>query len=245
MKNGETIESKIVLSNCTNRVTFFNLVKEPERILPRAAYNKLKNIEYNGAATKLNIALKKLPKFKAFKNHPLSAEQLLQGTIHINCETMDQLKLAYDQTLTSRMSMNPFMDITIPSIFDKTLCPEGYYIMNCFLQYTPYTSNNPFAKGSERIPHSLIKEIFLSQINEYLEEPLDIHYLDILTPHDLEDMISLTEGNIFHGSIGVDNIFTNRISGSLGGIWLCGSSAHPGGGVMGAVGKMTAQQILK
>lgn len=240
LRNGEMIESKAVLSNCTNRVTFFNLVKQPENVLARAQYNKLKNVEYNGAATKLNIALKKLPKFKAFRNHPLPASELLQGTIHINCETMGQLKLAYDQTLTSRMSMDPFMDITIPSIFDKTLCPEGYHIMNCFLQYTPYHPNNPFIKGSDRIPHSLIKEVFLTQINEYLEEPLDVHYMDILTPHDLEDLISLTEGNIFHGSIGVDNIFTNRMSGAVGGIWLCGSSAHPGGGVMGAVGRQVA-----
>ena len=173
------------MSNCTNQVTFFNLIKNSEKVLPRPLYNKLKNIEYNGAATKLNIALKKLPKFKSFRNHPLSAAELLQGTIHINCENMDQLKLAYEQTRTSRLSMNPFMDITIPSIFDKTLCPDGYFIMNCFLQYTPYHPNNPFIKGSPRMSHSLIKEIFLTQINEYLEEPLDVHYMDILTPHDL------------------------------------------------------------
>jgi phytoene dehydrogenase-like protein len=139
-------------------VTFFNLVKEPQKVLPKPTYNKLKNIEYNGAATKLNIALKKLPKFKAFKNHPLSAEKLLQGTIHINCESMDQLKTAFEQTMTERMSLNPFMDITIPSIFDKTMCPEGYFIMNCLLQYTPYHPNIPKALAKPGpIPHSMIK----------------------------------------------------------------------------------------
>lgn len=68
--------------------------------------------------------------------------------------------------------------------------------------------------------------------------------MDILTPHDLEDLISLTEGNIFHGSIGIENLFTNRLSGKVGGIWICGSSAHPGGGVMGAIGKQVAERIL-
>ena len=68
--------------------------------------------------------------------------------------------------------------------------------------------------------------------------------MDILTPHDLENLLSLTEGNIFHGSIGIENIFTNRISGKVGGIWVCGSSAHPGGGVMGAVGKQVAERLL-
>ena len=76
---------------------------------------------------------------------------------------MDQLKIAFEQTKTERMSINPFMDITIPSIFDKTMCPEGYFIMNCFLQYTPYHPNMPKAlcKDSGRIPHEKIKEIFL------------------------------------------------------------------------------------
>ena len=60
----------------------------------------MKNIEYNGAATKLNIVLKKLPKFKSFRNHELQAEKLLQGTIHINCESMQQLKDAFEQTKT-------------------------------------------------------------------------------------------------------------------------------------------------
>lgn len=73
MANGEIIESKAILSNCTNKVTFFNLVKNAEKYLPKNVFNKLKNIEYNGAATKINMALKKLPKFKAFANHPLSA----------------------------------------------------------------------------------------------------------------------------------------------------------------------------
>ena len=59
------------MSNCTNRVTFFDLVKEPEKKLSKPVFNKLQNIEYNGAATKINLVLNKLPKFKSFRNHPL------------------------------------------------------------------------------------------------------------------------------------------------------------------------------
>ena len=55
----------------------------------------------------------------------------------------------------------------------------------------------------------------------------------------------MTEGNIFHGSIGIDNLFVNRVSGNLGGIWITGSSAHPGGGVMGTIGKQVAERLLK
>jgi phytoene dehydrogenase-like protein len=95
------------------------------------------------------------------------------------------------------------MDITIPSIFDKTLAPEGYYIMNCFMQYTPYHPND----GSEATPisHDLIKQTFFNEINQYLDEPLEnsVHFMDILTPFDLENILNLTEGNIFHGSIGI------------------------------------------
>jgi hypothetical protein len=67
--------------------------------------------------------LKKLPKFKSFKNHELPADKLLQGTIHINCESLDGLKKSFKQTLQNRISLDPFLDITIPSIFDKTLAP--------------------------------------------------------------------------------------------------------------------------
>jgi hypothetical protein len=74
LEDGEVIKARALLSNCTNRVTFFDLVKEPQRILSSAQYHKLKNIEYNGAATKINIALKKLPRFKSFRNHELPAE---------------------------------------------------------------------------------------------------------------------------------------------------------------------------
>lgn len=166
LTNGQIVEAKQILSNCTNRVTFFDLIKNSEEILERKTYNKLKNIEYNGAVTKLNIALKSLPKFKAFKNHELQADKLLQGTIHINCENMQSLKTAFNQTKTSRISSTPFMDITIPSIFDRTLCPEGYHIMNCFLQYTPYIPNTAtIPKGFNPISHNLIKETFLNQIN--------------------------------------------------------------------------------
>ena len=69
--------------------------------------------------------------------------------------------------------------------------------------------------------------------------------MDILTPFDLENLLSLTEGNIFHGSVGIENLFVNRVSGNLGGIWLCGSAAHPGGGVIGAIGKQVAERLMK
>lgn len=80
---------------------------------------------------------------------------------------MDLLMDSYNQTKRNRISTTPFLDLTIPSIYDKTLCPEGYYIMNCFMQYTPYHPNN----GGEVTPisHDEIRRVFLSQINEYLE----------------------------------------------------------------------------
>lgn len=104
--------------------------------------------------------MKKLPKFKSFKNHELPAEKLLQGTIHINCEKMESLKKSYKQTLKNRISLNPFLDITIPSIFDKTLCPSGYHIMNCFMQYTPYHPNN--GDPTTVISHEEIRKHFLN-----------------------------------------------------------------------------------
>lgn len=112
------------------------------------------------------------------------------------------------------------------------------------MQYTPYHSNAIGLKNTE-IRHSDVKQVFLDTINEYLEEPLDIHYMDILTPFDLEKMLGMTEGNIFHGAIGLDNLLFNRLSGKVGGVYICGSAAHPGGGVMGAAGKQAAENVLR
>ena len=72
----------------------------------------------------------------------MSSEELLRGTIHVNSHSMDILTQAYHQTKKHRISNIPFMDLTIPSVYDKTLCPPGYHIMNCFMQYTPYHPNN-------------------------------------------------------------------------------------------------------
>ena len=79
---------------------------------------------------------------------------------------MDMLMDAYNQTKRQRISKTPFMDLTIPSVYDSTLCPKGYHIMNCLMQYTPYHPNN--ADPVSPIPHEDIKRVFLEQTNEYL-----------------------------------------------------------------------------
>lgn len=139
------------------------------------------------------MALKKLPKFKAFRNINLPLGELLQGTIHLNCESLDSLKECFDQTKSNRISNSPFIDLTIPSVMDRTLCPEGYFIMNALMQYTPYHSNmHKKHDKKHEIKHSMVREAFLDTVNEYLDEPLDIHYMDILTPFDLERLLGMT-----------------------------------------------------
>ena len=111
------------MSNCTHRVTFDKLVANSEKLLTKEQLNKIKGVEYNGAATKFNIAIKGLPKFKCLKNRNDDHERILQGTIHINCEDMSSLKKSFKETIKHRISQNPFIDVTIPSTLDKTLCP--------------------------------------------------------------------------------------------------------------------------
>ena len=124
-----------------------------------------------------------MPKFKCFSQIKGDHERLLTGTIHINCEDLNSLKSSFNETRKHRISPSPFMDVTIPSTLDKTICPPGYHIMNVLMQYTPYHPNT--GESVTEISHEEIKSSFLNTINSYLEENLDVHYMDILTPFDL------------------------------------------------------------
>jgi phytoene dehydrogenase-like protein len=139
--------------------------------------------------------------------------------------------------------------MTIPTMYDASLAPQGRHIMGIFLQYAPYTLQGT-DWDTEREPYA---DRVLEVIQEYCPNIRDIVVeRQTLTPLDLERRFGLTGGNIFHGEMSLDQMFVMRpLAGwakyrtPIKGLYLCGSGAHPGGGVMGAPGHNAAREILK
>jgi phytoene dehydrogenase-like protein len=153
--------------------------------------------------------------------------------------------------------------MTIPTLYDDSIAPAGKHLMSIFLQYTPYRLDAEGVRraygvrcGDRPLWHAL-KEVYadhvMKLICEYAPNFSDIiEHRQVLSPLDLEEQFGLTGGNIFHGDMSLDQLFCMRpVAGwakyrtPIRGLYLCGSGAHPGGGVMGAPGFNAAREILK
>ncbi|KAG6766813.1 hypothetical protein POTOM_027987 [Populus tomentosa] len=249
LADGTEVLSPIVLSNATPYKTFLELV--PNNTLPDDFTRALKYSDYSSATTKINLAVDKLPQFQCCKlNHPDAGPQHV-GTIHIGSESMEEIDLACQDAVNGVPSRRPVIEMTIPSVLDKTISPPGKHVINLFVQYTPYKPSDG-SWGDSAYRESFAQKCF-SLIEEYAPGfSSSIIGYDMLTPPDLEREIGLTGGNIFHGAMGLDSLFLMRpVKGwssyrtPLQGLYLCGSGTHPGGGVMGAPGRNAAHVVLQ
>ncbi|KAL5754653.1 hypothetical protein ACOSP7_022873 [Xanthoceras sorbifolium] len=249
LADGTEMHSSIVLSNATPYKTFMELV--PNNVLPEDFILSIKHSDYSSATTKINIAVDTLPQFQCCKSsYPDSGPQHV-GTIHIGSESMDEIDTACQEAVNGLPSPRPVIEMTIPSVLDNTISPPGKHVINLFIQYTPYKpSDGSWSDPAYR--ESFAKRCF-SLIDEYAPGfSSSIISYDMLTPPDLEREIGLTGGNIFHGAMGLDSLFLMRpVKGwsnyktPVQGLYLCGSGAHPGGGVMGAPGRNAADVVLQ
>jgi phytoene dehydrogenase-like protein len=142
-----------------------------------------------------------------------------------------------------------WVDCVVASNVDQTLAPRGRHVMTCFVQYVPYR----LAKGTWDQQRELLGDRVLATIGDYAPNvPPTLVARQVLTPLDLERTYGLTEGNIFHGDLSIDQLFFMRpVPGWAGyrspvpGLYLCGAGAHPGGGVTGAPGRNAAHVVLR
>ncbi|KAH7860808.1 hypothetical protein Vadar_018268 [Vaccinium darrowii] len=249
LADGTKVHSKVILSNATPYKTFVELV--PENVLPGDFLRAVKNLDYSSGTTKINLAVESLPQFRCCNlSHPDAGPQHV-GTIHIGSESMVEIDLACQDAVNGLPSRRPIIEMTIPSVLDKTISPSGKHVINLFIQYTPYKPS----EGSWEDPayRELFAQRCFALIDEYAPGfSSSVIGYDMLTPPDLEREIGLTGGNIFHGAMGLDSLFLMRpLNGwsnyrtPLRGLYLCGSGAHPGGGVMGAPGRNAAHEVLK
>ncbi|CAA0839563.1 FAD/NAD(P)-binding oxidoreductase family protein [Striga hermonthica] len=249
LADGTKVCSSVVLSNATPYKTFVDFV--PHDVLPDGFLGAVKNSDYSSATTKINLAVDKLPQFHCCKLNGSGAGPQHMGTIHIGCESMEEIDSACRDYLNAMPSRRPIIEMTIPSALDNTISPPGKHVINLFIQYTPYKPN----EGSWEDPE--YRKSFAQRCFDLIEEYApgfnsSIIGYDMLTPPDLEKDFGLTGGNIFHGAMRLDSLFLMRpVSGwsnyrtPLKGLYLCGSGAHPGGGVMGAPGRNAARVVIQ
>lgn len=242
LENGEELRTRVVASSADPHVTFLHLI-EPAHLDPEFRH-AIELFRIEGTSAKLNLALSDLPRFRALP----SPGPHHRATMHI-CPSMDYLEEAWDDAKYGRPSRKPLLELTIPTVYDPSLAPPGRHIMGVFVQYAPYRLREG---GWDELRDRFVENIF-ALLEEYIANirsiVLECH---VLTPLDLERRFALTHGNIFHGEMSLDQLFFMRpVPGyaryrtPIRGLYLCGSGAHPGGGIIGAPGYNAARAILK
>jgi phytoene dehydrogenase-like protein len=216
-----------------------------EKDLPAEFYQRVKNFKIRGSSGKLNIALDGLPSFPALPE----GSPLLDGDMHF-IDSMERMERAYDDWKEGTWSKDPYVDMLIPTISDPTMAPPGKHFMSCFVQYCPAQIEGRDWTADER---EQFGQTVIDQIANYSPDFKSlIEHVEIRTPSVIEDEIGITEGNIFHGELTMDQLMFNRpipgyaqYRGPVGGLYMCGSSTHPGGGIMAAPGCNAAREILR
>jgi len=244
LDDGRELRAKNVVSGLEPRLTFLGLVGE--RHLPDDFVTQIKRFRLRGSSGKVNLALDRLPSFTCRPGDGLH----LRGDLAI-APSVDYLERAYDEAKYGAFSRRPYLNVVIPSLTDPSVAPPGKHVMSIFVQYAPYH----LAEGPEDWPNQ--REAFGDAVVETLAEYCpgleeSILHRQVLTPWDLEQDFGLTEGNIFHGELSLEQLFLLRPAAGwaryrtpLRGLWICGSGTHPGGGIMGAPGALAAQRMLK
>lgn len=247
LKNGEEIRTGAVVSGVDPKRTFFDLV-DPSQLDPTFA-QRIRNIRAKGTAAKVHFAVRHLPSFPALTEELASEGVLkaLSGRIHIGPE-IDYLERAFDASKYGEFSSALYLDVTIPTLLDPSLAPEGSHVMSVHVQYAPYT----LKEGNWDEQRGQLGEAVVKTLAAYSPEfPRLIEGAQVITPKDLEDVYGFTGGHIFHGELALDQLFTMRpvldwarYQTPIRGLFLCGSGTHPGNGLTGASGANAAREII-
>jgi phytoene dehydrogenase-like protein len=242
--SGDEVTGRVTLSSLDPHQTFVRLV--PPGRLDSSFLEEVGRYRYRGSSGKVNLALDGLPEFTCL---PGDGDHL-RGAISFS-PSVDYMELAYDDAKSGRFSRRPYIDMIIPTLVDPSMAPPGKHVMSCFVQYAPYR----LADGDEcdDARREAFGETVVDTIAERAPNIRDlILHAQVLTPKDIEERFGLSEGNIFQGELSLEQLFFNRpVPGwaryrtPLRNLWMCGSATHPGGGIMGASGRLAALQVVR
>jgi phytoene dehydrogenase-like protein len=243
LEDGTEIRARIVLSNADPKRTFLKMVAASE--LPNEFLHSIRGIKMEGPCAKVNMVLDAEPRFTG--TSPTASA--LERTFYTLVPSLAFAEHCYDIAKFGEIPEELWVDCVVSSNADPSLAPAGKHILTCFVQYVPYH----LREGNWDDSRELLGDRVIRKIAEYAPNvPNAIVARQILTPLDLERTYGLTEGNIFHGDLRLEQLFFMRpVSGwsqyrtPIDGLYLCGAGAHPGGGVTGAPGHNAAHQVLR
>ena len=242
LEDGEKIEADLVVSGADPKRTLGML--DPSG-LPEDFIRGIERFRMTGNSSKVNLALSELPNFTALPGDGPH----LRGEIEISGGDPAYLERAFDDFKAGRWSREPYVDAVMPSTLDDSLAPAGKHVMSIAARFLPY---RPAAGPWDEKSREEFGDAVVETLTRYAPNlPGTILHRQVLTPLDFEEMYGMTGGNIVHGDMATDQLFSMRpVAGWAGyrtpvaGLYMCGSGTHPGGGITGAPGRNAARVIV-
>jgi phytoene dehydrogenase-like protein len=243
LEDGTEISSRLVLSNADPKRTFLGLVEANQ--LPEDFRHAVAGIKMDGPCAKVNFVLSEEPRVAGMPRDWTPPQRSLFTLV----PSLQFAERCYDIAKFGEIPEELWVDCVVASNVDSTLAPPGKHVMTTFIQYVPYR----LREGTWDQKRELLGDRVVKKIAQYAPNvPNSILARQVLTPLDLERTYGLTEGNIFHGDLSLDQLFFMRpVAGwaqyrtPIANLYLCGAGAHPGGGVTGAPGYNAAHKALR
>jgi phytoene dehydrogenase-like protein len=240
LSDGRIFNAQIVVSNADPKTTFNKLVGLAN--IEAGVARRVKTMRMKGDTAKLHLALDDLPNFTGLDKSQLGQRLVI-------APTMNYIEEAFNSSKYGEYSKAPAMDISIPTVHDASLAPEGKHVMSVIVQYAPYDLEGGWTDENKES----FKQLTIDRIVEFAPDLKDkILASELLTPVDLEQRFHIHGGHWHHGEISLDQILMMRpfpgasqYGTSVDGLYLCSAGNHPGGGVMGLAGHNAAKEIIK
>jgi phytoene dehydrogenase-like protein len=241
LESGETIQADQIVSGLDPNNTFINLMGA-EKLSPRF-HTRLRNIKYRGSTARIHFALNELPEIDGVAKNNM-------GTIFSIAPSISYLERAFDASKYGTISEKPFVEFSFPSVINSEFAPNRKHVLSATVQFAPYhlRSQKWSAGLKEKLKNNVgrVLENYVPGFPSLIEESV------VFSPVDLEEKLGLTDGNLNHGEMTLDQFFFMRPSMNLAqyktpieNLFLCGPGTHPGGELHGANGFNAAREILK
>lgn len=239
LENGEIYSAGTVISNADIRQTMLTMVGS--QLLDTDFVRRVMHIPMHGTTAKMHLALGRLP--SSVENNPAEANARI-----IYASDPDAVERASNAIKYRTYSDEPVFELTIPSLNDVSLAPDGMHVISVLIPYVPYDHKNGWVSQKSKF-----EDLILQQIDHLLPGTLNaVEFVETLTPQDIEQKLNVSGGHWHHGEIGLERFLMLRpvpghaqYSTPVDGLFLCGADCHPGGDVNGAAGLNAARAVLK